>query len=398
MNKLIQKIIKSIKEGRVDSSVIIIIIFSVCVVLVIAGIVSAVSNSQSTDSLQPSPSPSSEIQTNNISDQQVTPISSDVVSKPKTVVPKPIPKQVPVAQTIQSTSVVQPVTTADFVSPTPAKTGIKTQVLKGIYLTVSTPQDFTETNPYEQPQTGNKDISINVSFDNETQDSIYYNIYSFSVTDPSGGKYQHTCCANDPALSDGTINQRNLASGNIVFEVPATTPTSQFTVHYESSGYPQAVVDFLPTPGSVQTTTVTNSVTVPTQPTTLTDQQYAQQLTQNVTPFLNAMMSDIPSGSSILLNPTDALANLKQAQSNITLAQNGMQALQSKVPTDYTNVNTLMNESISSYSVAISLMITAINNKDFNLISSANTNLNQGNLYITQITADMSQINAQNGI
>ncbi len=172
----------------------------------------------------------------------------------------------PVVATTPIPTVPQPVSADGFVSTTSAQFGVKTEVIDGVYLTISKPQNFTENDSMqEQPAAGDKYISIYVSFDNESQNPIGYNDYDFTVVDSSGESYKSAIAIKSPDLNDGTLNPNNLASGNVVFEVPNTLPTTQFTVHWESEEYPQTTVDFSGSANS-QTTiqpVVTKPVSVP---------------------------------------------------------------------------------------------------------------------------------------
>jgi hypothetical protein len=156
-----------------------------------------------------------------------------------------VEKQTPI---ITPKSVPAPVSLPDFTSPTNASLGIRTQILKGIYLTVNKPEDYTSDNPdsYYQPKAGNKYISVYASFQNQSQSPFDYNENNFSVIDPSGGKYgiRIGYATKSPDLYYGTLNPSNIASGYAIFEVPDAIPAGQFAVHFESYSDPEAVVDF----------------------------------------------------------------------------------------------------------------------------------------------------------
>ena len=171
-----------------------------------------------------------------------------------------------VTTSVPTQPVYQPASADGFVSTTSAQFSIKTEVSDGVYLTISKPQNFTESDQLqEQSAVGDKYISIYVSFDNESQNPIGYNDYDFTVVDSSGESYKSAIAIKSPDLNDGTLNPNKLASGNVVFEVPNTLPTAQFTVHWESEEYPQTTVDFSGSANS-QTTiqpVVTKPVSVP---------------------------------------------------------------------------------------------------------------------------------------
>jgi len=319
-----------------------------------------------------------------------------------------------------------------FVSPTSARFGVKTQVLQGIYETVSQPQDFVSSDQSApQANAGDKYVSTYVSFDNESQNPFGYSISYFTVTDPTGASYNRSVANfyqnNPPDLSYGTANPSSLASGVVIFEVPATLPATSLTVHSESNDQAgnEAVVDFknsssvsssavsggstgtaCPTgytcsPTASQTSAAIVQlapVSTPIEPTTLTDQEYAQQITENVTPFYSAAITDLQSAGTMLyaIGTPVVMADLKQAQSNITQAQNGMQALQGKVPTNMVTINNLMNEGLSSYSNGIGLVITAFTNSNPSEMSTAEADINQGTLYMNQVVSNSNQLNAQN--
>lgn len=146
-----------------------------------------------------------------------------------------------------------PASVQGFISPTSAQLNVKTQIFEGIYLTIKTPENFVFVTDlpasYQQPKAGNKFISVYVSFDNESQGQFHYNSGGFRIVDPSGGNYEgHIFASKSPSLDVGTLNSSNRVGGYIVFEVPATVPSTQFTVHYEhydSEGHPiSATVDF----------------------------------------------------------------------------------------------------------------------------------------------------------
>ncbi len=169
--------------------------------------------------------------------------SSDASSPAQTSEPPPSSDQ---TQTITRKSPPQAPSTyipppAAFVPPTSAQLDTKTQTLEGVYLTVNRPEEFISDGPdtYDQPKAGNKYISVHVLFDNESQKQVYYNQFDFKVVDPSGGRYDIgiTTPKKSPELSSGTLNPSNRASGYITVEVPATVPTAQFIVHYESGGF-----------------------------------------------------------------------------------------------------------------------------------------------------------------
>ncbi|MCK5027655.1 MAG: DUF4352 domain-containing protein [Candidatus Pacebacteria bacterium] len=151
-------------------------------------------------------------------------------------------------QTSQQIVQPSPTPTQNFVSPTNTLLDVKTQVLKDVYLTVDKPKDFISDTEgmYSQPKIGNKYISVYVSFENKSQNPLRYNPNDFKVVDPLGGSYDtgFILTSKSPELSYGTLNPSNLVSGYILFEVPTTVLTTQFSVHYESSGYPSVTVDF----------------------------------------------------------------------------------------------------------------------------------------------------------
>jgi len=325
-------------------------------------------------------------------------------------------------------------TSSGFVSPTTAQFSVKTQVLQGIYETVSQPVNFVSSNQgTPQPDAGDKYVSTYVSFDNESQNPFSYSIDYFTVVDPTGASYNESVANfypnNPPDLNYGTANPSSLASGVVIFEVPATLSATSLIVHSESDDQAgnEAVVDFKyggaspstisgnttsastattcstgygyncsPTTTSQPTTAVQSSAVItPTVPTTLTDQEYAQQITENVTPFMSTTISDIQSAGSLLLaiGNTEDIADLNQAQTDIDQAQSGMQALQGEVPSNMTTVNTLLNESISSYSEGIGLALTAFANKNISDVLLAESDINQGVLDLNQVDSDMTQLN-----
>lgn len=168
---------------------------------------------------------------------QSSPVSQSAPASPSPAVPTQA--KAPVTKSTNT-----PLPAHGFVSPTKSQLGVKTQILQGVYLTVNRPEDYISDNPETsyQPKAGNKFISVYVSFDNESTQSIGYWWANFTVVDPTGGSYYRasTLASKSPMLNSGTLNPSNRASGYIIVEVPSTMPTTEFTVHYESSFDPQA--------------------------------------------------------------------------------------------------------------------------------------------------------------
>jgi hypothetical protein len=156
----------------------------------------------------------------------------------------PTPKPIIVSPPTPKTPVLAQPTTLGFISPTSAQFGVKTEIVKSVYITVSKPEDFIEDNRFMQPSKGDKYVSIYVSFDNKSQNPVSYNPAGFTAIDSLGGSYDIATANNPPRLNYGTVNPNALASGNVVFSVPSNIPTAQFTVHYNHHSPQEAIVDF----------------------------------------------------------------------------------------------------------------------------------------------------------
>ena len=139
------------------------------------------------------------------------------------------------------------------------------------------------------------------------------------------------------------------------------------------------------------------------------DQSYAQSMSANVLPFLQAGNSNVQLGASDAgsYDFTDALSSFQQAQANFSEAQSGLQPIQASVPTNLVNVNTEISQCTADYLKGVNLMVTALtdsiangNNSsstDVSEMKSAASYISQAVTLVTQASANLQQIAAQNG-
>ena len=138
-----------------------------------------------------------------------------------------------------------PAPTTPSLPPSVAYKGKLNDILPGIQFFVGTPQDYTSTDSYNQPQPGNKFITEFIQINNQSNIQFHYNSYDFTAVDPTGGHYKLALVSNNPSFGYGNLNAMSNISGNIVYEVPASYQASQFTIHYESYiGDTEVVTDF----------------------------------------------------------------------------------------------------------------------------------------------------------
>jgi hypothetical protein len=111
-----------------------------------------------------------------------------------------------------------------------------------IFLTVNRPEDHFDSNQFLQPESGKKYIAVLIRYDNESNQTITYDEFNFSVMDSAGGRYNSSYSYIEPSLSFGTLNPTKSVQGYIAFEVPQSIPLSDFSVHYET--YTGLSIDF----------------------------------------------------------------------------------------------------------------------------------------------------------
>jgi uncharacterized membrane protein YcgQ (UPF0703/DUF1980 family) len=169
------------------------------------------------------------------------------VAKPITQNQQKTPAVVQTQTTSEPTNNLQTNTvTTPTLPPLVAYKGRLNDMLPGIQFFVGTPQDYTSTDTYTQPASGNKFVSEFIQINNQSNIQVYYSPSYFELVDSNGGKYDRTYSSQPkPIFSSGTLNPGGNVSGNIVYEVPVGISASQFIIHLEQYiGDTHVITDF----------------------------------------------------------------------------------------------------------------------------------------------------------
>jgi len=95
--------------------------------------------------------------------------------------------------------------------------------VKGIFLSVSRPVLFVSDDEFNQPQKGNKFITIEVSYRNNSEINIMNDPSFFVLKDQNGYKYEKTFLGGrEPRFSTGPLPIGDSVKGFITYEVPET--------------------------------------------------------------------------------------------------------------------------------------------------------------------------------
>ena len=93
--------------------------------------------------------------------------------------------------------------------------------VKGIFLSVSRPTLFVSSDEFNQPQKGNKFITIEVSYRNDSEANIMNDPSLFVLKDQNGYKYERTLWGGkEPRFSSGVLPSGDSVRGFITYEVP----------------------------------------------------------------------------------------------------------------------------------------------------------------------------------
>ena len=115
-----------------------------------------------------------------------------------------------------------------------AKLGEGVSLTEGWTLTIFTIEDYKSGNEFEQPSSGNKFMTVDVQYENNSSSSGDYSSSNFSLKDSSGHTYQETYNGDrEPALNSNTLPTKQKARGFITFEVPTNEKMTQ--INYSSS-------------------------------------------------------------------------------------------------------------------------------------------------------------------
>lgn len=97
---------------------------------------------------------------------------------------------------------------------------------------------YNESNEFLQPDAGNRYVTVEVLYENPTDDkNIDYNSWDWTLFDSDGYNYDPSFVGKDPDLSSGTLNPGGTVRGWVTFEVrsESTNFKIQFTPSWLSN-------------------------------------------------------------------------------------------------------------------------------------------------------------------
>lgn len=113
------------------------------------------------------------------------------------------------------------------------KIGDRIEIGDYIITVNGTENPYIESKTYSQPDSGNKYIAVEVTYENETKDSISYNVYDWLLSDSDGYTYDQAWGSKEPNLSSGDLNPGEKVRGWVTFEVPETS--TQYSIKFTPS-------------------------------------------------------------------------------------------------------------------------------------------------------------------
>lgn len=105
-------------------------------------------------------------------------------------------------------------------------------------LTVNAAEDCASTNQFTKPQSGNKFFVVDVTQENDGDDSRSYNLWDFKLQDDKDFSYQTSLSAcKNPAFGAGDLQKGQKTRGFITFEIPKENKATKliFTPSWLSS-------------------------------------------------------------------------------------------------------------------------------------------------------------------
>ena len=118
----------------------------------------------------------------------------------------------------------------DIVTTTKYKIGDRIQIGDYIITVNKAENPYVESSIYSQPDSGNKYVAVEVTYENETNDSISYNVYDWLLSDSDGYTYDQAWGSKEPDLSSGDLNPGEKVRGWVTFEVPDTS--DQYSIKF----------------------------------------------------------------------------------------------------------------------------------------------------------------------
>lgn len=99
---------------------------------------------------------------------------------------------------------------------------IKDQIKLGDYvLTVNSVEDCVESNPFLQPESGNKYVVVDITQENKGSTPRSYNLWYFDLQDNEGYSYGTAMAScKEPSFSSGTLQPEMKTRGYITFQIP----------------------------------------------------------------------------------------------------------------------------------------------------------------------------------
>lgn len=113
------------------------------------------------------------------------------------------------------------------------KFGGKTDIASEWFITILSPSEYIPSNEFERADEGNKLISIEVIYENNSNIEGTYDPSNFILKDEQDHQFNREYTGKTPQLESGTLLAKQKVRGFITYKVPQTT--TSFSVIYSSS-------------------------------------------------------------------------------------------------------------------------------------------------------------------